>query len=376
MESTDPIFYTDGWHPTVNPSSRMITHHFRFIELLSSSRGILNEVPRRRGGCTFRFMRFDKGGFHILALPTPLELVPWWLPASPDNASKFLFHCYEQALLHKGSLTRSEYDIVETILEQLREAARATPDLTIGEVLNQTNETNYRSTIPTLPKLKLISFTRSPLRHVFARAINKLATNSQLEKLLSIWAMRSDSGGFTMLGFGHTDDNKPYRVSWSQGAKTLANIFFDPSTGKDMSGRIKTRPEELADQIARGRLVLGSRLASLLEVFLWSEGSEVLHFGNNYGRIDEAREILNELGYTVPMQQDITLCKDDEDSWHVGVVRSNSQSYPLHLLDIMLSSSGAQALIPSYTLESLRTQSPIYFFPRGDLDETLLNRGS
>lgn len=99
----DRLVYTDGWHPAILPSSRMVTHHFRFAELFGAISGILNEHPRHKGGCTFRFLRFDEQGFHIDSLPTPFAFVPWWLAATEENADRYLFSCYRQALAHPGA---------------------------------------------------------------------------------------------------------------------------------------------------------------------------------------------------------------------------------------------------------------------------------
>ena len=43
FESEDYILFTDSWHPTLNPSSRMPVHHLRYNSLFAGRTGILTE---------------------------------------------------------------------------------------------------------------------------------------------------------------------------------------------------------------------------------------------------------------------------------------------------------------------------------------------
>lgn len=370
--ATERICYTDGWHPTVNPSSRMVMHHFRFVELLHSYQGILNEFPRRRGGCTIRLLRFNEQGFHVQELPTLFEFVPWWLPATPFNAQSYLFPCYEQTLQMKDMLMPQEVAAVGKLLASLKTLVHSSDWFTLGEVLNLVNEQQYREILPEMPSLHLISLTRDPLRHLFAQTLRSYMSDSTLEILLSAWSIKSNTDGFTMLAVGHTREENLYRVSWSQREKNLAIVKFDPMTGKSLSQRIPADASWLADQLDAGLLIPGSRLTSLLEVLLHSEGKQVLHFGNNYGRVREIATILSEHGFSIPFSpQEITLCEDDADSWHVGIIEDHIQSYPLHLLEMMCIKPETQTTLHRYVHYSLEHSTPAVLTSKGSLDETI-----
>src|ERR1039458_7600283 len=91
--------FNDGWHPTVNPSGRMVIHHFRFSRLLGQKEGILNELPRREGGVTVRLVRCSQQGvLDVYPLPTSIRWMPWWLSASNKLASTLIRSIFEQAI--------------------------------------------------------------------------------------------------------------------------------------------------------------------------------------------------------------------------------------------------------------------------------------
>ncbi|MGB8346054.1 MAG: hypothetical protein WCD86_14300 [Ktedonobacteraceae bacterium] len=375
--ATEYICYTDGWHPTVNPSSRMVIHHFRFVELLHGSQGILNEFPRRRGGCTFRFLRFYKRNFQIYELPTSFEFVPWWLPASPETAQLYLFSCYERALQEKATLMKEEVDVLARLLSSLQECVHSNDELTLGEVLNLVNEQYYRDILPEMPSLYLNSLTKDPLRHLFAQVLRQYVAGKKLDALLSTWAAQSNVDGFTMLAVGHTHEGKIYRVSWSQREKNLAFILFDPITGKPTARRIPTDTHWLADELDAGRMIPGSRLTSLIEVLLRSAGKHVQHFGNNYGRVKEIASILSESGFPIDFPpEEITFLEDDADSWHIAVFDNHQQTYPLHLLDMMCCTPQTKKALHGYIQRSLEQRFPVVFIPGENLNETILARGA
>ena len=74
--SGDYILFTDSWHPTINPSSRMPVHHLRYNSLFTGHTGILTEVPRRNGGSTLREMVFSGQQLAVKELNTPVEWFP------------------------------------------------------------------------------------------------------------------------------------------------------------------------------------------------------------------------------------------------------------------------------------------------------------
>lgn len=372
--SDQTVYYTDGWHPTVNPSSRMVIHHMRFNELLNIHSGILNEFPRRRGGSTLRFMRFDDQHFRVLELPTLFEFIPWWMPASPDSARAYLYPCFDQALNHRELLTRRELETIETIQEQLKDVVDTAHDHTLGELLNGVNEQNYRTIVPDLPKLELASLTRSPIRHQFASTIRALVPFSRLATAMSLWASKTGGGGFPMLAVGYSDDGSLYRVGWSQEDRCFASAKFDPKSGSLTSTPDKVDGSWLADRLDAGMLIPGSRLASLVEVAIRQTGVSLKHFGNNYGRLAEAAAILEYISGERVQWEGIIICEDDADSWHVAVVRDASRTYPVHLIDTLLCKAEALSTMPTYVCSSLSARTPVVLRPGSTLSETILDR--
>jgi hypothetical protein len=319
-------------------------------------------------------MRFDDQRFDVLELPTMFEFIPWWLPASPDSAGAYLYPCFEQALEHLELLTRRESETIEGILEQLKDVVDTARDRTLGEALNEVNDRNYRTIVPDLPMLELASLTRSPIRHQFAATIRALLPLGRLATAMSLWASKTGGGGFPMLAVGCTADGGLYRVGWSQESQCFASANFDPRSGSLTSKPDMVDGSWLADRMDAGMLIPGSRLASLIEVAIRQTGVSLKHFGNNYGRVAEVAALLETVDGEKAPWEDIIMCEDDADSWHVAVVRDASRTYPVHLIDSLLCKAEASSVMPTYVHSSLSARAPVVLRAGGDLGETILDR--
>lgn len=364
------ICYTDGWHPTVNPSARMPVHHFRFVSITGKRSGILNEFPRRRGGSTLRLMRFSRDGVNVIDLPGTLEWVPWWLPASDEGGAQMIAGVYETALLD-DRITARERRSYERALAEFQ-AQRTAPDVaTLGEAQARAMDRICREFVPTLPELELISLTRSPLRHVLAGALAAIPAGAI--SVLAQWA-RVEGVPLWPLVAVATINDLPYRVRLhAESAHLDAEPLLRAGTG-DRGRRIQAVPEdEVLRLLDEGRLLPGARLVAVAEAALHGSGVAIRHFGNTYGHSTAAGALLG-----IDGTERLPYCDDDKDSWpfaHVAV-GEEMPAYPLHLLDVAYLEEDARAAVNTLVAESLATGAPVLLHPRSSLDETVLSRGS
>lgn len=358
--------YTDGWHPTVNPSARMAIHHYRFRELLVTDHGVLNEIPRRQGGCTLRVMRFDgHGGFRVIALPGTVEWVPWWLPATEAWAAGFVTGVYHQALADTRP-TAAEKRVYERVLDEFVTGCAVTTALTIGEVLHQVLDAAHRELDPTLPALELTSLTRSPARSTLATTL--AAIPAGLARVLAGWAAAERQPIWGMLAVGTSPQGGPLRLRFRA---STASFELEPldcaHTGRRARRSQAVTGDEVTELVHAGRLIPGSRLVALAEVMLGAQGRNVRHFGNTYGRITAAARHLGLPGPTT-----VTSWPDDSDSWcYAALTATPGLRYPLHLLDVLACTPQARATIPVLIADSLRAGKPVRLDAKESLDASL-----
>jgi hypothetical protein len=163
-------------------------------------------------------------------------------------------------------------------------------------------------------------------------------------------------------------------VSWLQNDQRYTIATFDPLSGSPTSVPEEVDVNWLIDALDSGTIIPGSRLASLLEVALRQTGVSVKHFGNNYGRLQQAAALFQRLDGSEAPWEDILICEDDEDSWLVAEVRGESLSYPIHLMDMLLTKAESSATMQGYVDTSLNQRAPVVLRPRSTLGETILDR--
>ncbi|MBI5767651.1 MAG: hypothetical protein HZA93_07635 [Verrucomicrobia bacterium] len=373
MMETKIIHYTDGWHPTVSPSARMAIHHFRYTQLLGDVQGILNEFPRRFGGSTIRSMRFSSDGIVVRNLCAPVEWVPWWFPASDPKCNDIVLDIY-RASIQESRKTDADELVYERVLNELvcsfDAAVGATQQVpTIGEVVFGVLDTLHREITPELPKVRLISFTRSPIRHRFANTIRALGND--LFSTLAAFARVEERTHYPLLAVTRDFNNCMARVRYIAATNRIDIEPLLSSARANGAARHALTCDDLADLIEAGKLVPGLRLAAVAEIALQSEGFTVRHFGNAYG----VHKIVGKL-LGVPHADEVPLCRDDEDSWpfaDLPRVDEKNARYPLHLLDIASCSPSSWANADNLIKRSLLAGDTIKLTAKPNLRETLFN---
>lgn len=370
--------YTDGWHPTVNPSARMAIHHLRFIEVLGRHDvGLLNESPRRHGGSTLRLIRFRRPGeFGIIELPGTLEWVPWWLPAADVRASKLVEGIYVTAL-DDDRPTQSERAVFARVLEDFRSACGSAGQSTVGEALYQVMQRLHTELVPDLPQISLVSITRAPERGILADALSNVPGG--LLPALKRWACKDGIPLLSAIAMGTGKGDEPIRIRFTADVARLEaeDLHCANPRGKyrRMARRNLLSEDDLIQMMRSGRLIPSSRLTSLAEVVLYAQGWQVRHFGNTYGRLAEAGRLLG-----IDGAERIPCCVDNLDPWHWADLHCKDQklpwTYPLHLLDAVACGPEACATVPSLVRQSKREGVPVHLAAKESLDASIFAGGA
>lgn len=364
---TAHIAVTDGWHPTVNPSARMPVHHLRFVATLGHHDGVLNEFPRRRGGSTLRLVRLTDHHLRVLNLPGTLEWVTWWLPASDARAAGAVAGIYQRALRHEAcaKAEREVFDRTLTLFETAR--ARYGAAATVGEALTTVMDELTRGLIPTVPRLRLVSLTRSPLRSTLARSLAEVPGG--LADALGRWADLSGDPMWPLAAVATDQHGEAQRVRFHAVRRLFDTTPLLPSVRHGRPCNLSA--DELVGLLDQGRLLPGARLVAMAEANLARQGAVVRHYGNTYGHTAMAGRALG-----VPSAATIPCHPDDADSWHYAVIQAPTSSdrfaYPLHLLDVLACTPEARAAVVDLVAESIRRNKPVNLQPKESLDATLL----
>lgn len=359
--------YTDGWHPTVNPSARMPIHHLRHLQLLGHDHGILNEMPRHRGGTTIRLPRFGGARLRVIELPSTSQFAPWWLPASEDSAVAHVAKVYETALADDRPLP-SERAVLGRMLDSFRQECHH-GDLTVGEALWRVADALQRQLTPSVPSIRLNSLTRSEARKVLAQGLANIPGG--LTTVLSRWAAREHRKMWSLVAVATSPQGVPLRVRFHADSARFdcEPLVCGPQTRA--TGRpIPVEASQVVEWLWEGKLIPGSRLAALAEASASLRGIEVRHFGNTYGSFT----VLADLFGLVTVAQ-VPICPDDEDSWHYADLPHDDGHYPLHLVELATCTPQAHAAADALICRSLATRSPLTLNVKGDLDATLRSGG-
>jgi hypothetical protein len=368
-----PFDFTDAWHPTVNPSARMPVHHHRHLAVLGHTEGVLNEIPRHRGGTTIRLPRIKEGRLHVVELPGQRVFAPWWLPASDRKAVSEIRGVYSAALgnsepntRERGVLARLRDDFQQRCTDPTR------GQLTVGEALWQAADALHRELVPSLPKLRLVSLTRSPARHTLAKALAHVPGG--LLTILCRWARQERAPMWPLLAVATSLQGVPLRVRLHATSQRLDLSSLPGWTGRAGSaGRGKAiSGDDLIGMLDAGRLLPGARLTALAEASLHLGGEAVRHFGNTYDHFDAVGRLLR-----TPQAALIPCCPDDQDSWHYAdLPHQGAARYPLHLIELAACSRDAHVSVEALIKASVSRGTTVALILKGDLDASLRSGGT
>jgi hypothetical protein len=344
LKVTRQLVVTDGWHPTINPSARMPIHHYRFVELLGRTSGLLNDLPRRQGGSTIRLVRTDSAQKLVtITVATGPKWMPWWLPSTDRRAAGLMDRLFDQAVA-SAEIVEAERRAVELLRTELR--AQSDGDRSLGEALAAAGDRLFRQIDPNLPRLDLVRLRNAPNRDEFVTTLHSFEPN--LLGALDAWATQLGKDRFDFLGIVMDLKGDGRRLCWSAAEGSL--------TTRPLDGRGVAEPvrESLSEWLADGRLLPASRLLALIEAHALLQGIEVIHFGNNYGRVADAANLLG-----ASLDRFVSW-PDDIDSWHYAVVQDGGGGrYPLHLLEVLCLPEKDRGRVPNLVQKSLSLGRPV-----------------
>ena len=354
------IIFTDGWHPTFNPSSRMPIHHHRFVELLGKHNGILNEVPRSYGGSILRAMNIDSNGNLVVSdLNRTIRYMPWWIGASSERAISIVTTIFNVAKANRKCLVAESY---QRFLDAYMLFAGGNKKLTFGEATNITNSYLYRQIYPELPEISLNSITHLTIRETMGAGLQYLSHNI-LMLLLEIGNILHKKE-FEFLGI----ITEYQGIEWKLGFIAEDKTFYIETLNRPHV-RNKIEISLLIELCNLGKLLLGSLLLAAVELSLSQNGYKITHYGNTYGRNELCASVLG-------ITNNIEYWMDDKDSWNFAMIQDvNGKIYPIHLLDILGYGSVITAPITKLIKKSLELkESIIVSLPKGGgLIEALSN---
>ena len=320
FESEDYILFTDSWHPTLNPSSRMPVHHLRYNSLFAGRTGILTEVPRRNGGSTLREMVFSGQGLAVRELNTPVEWFPWWRSCDDPQVLGYIGDIISAGEVSGDYYAKSAYrDFRRRYFEIISQDA----SLTVGEAVNRVNNGICWEMIGIIAP-ELISYTKHSNYGLLVSSYEQIA-----DDIYGILDGLLEHLGRNLLGMLAiiTDyEGKSWRVRYSQnrGYFTAVNI-------QDEDDRLRL-PSDMLLLLFRGKKLLpGSVLSCLLESIVACRGNRVFHYGNTYGYFELIAEVV---GLSREERNRIGYFRDNADSWNYAeFIRADGTGYPIHLLD-------------------------------------------
>ncbi len=355
------IIITDGWHPTINPSSRMPIHHHRYVELLGNTEGILNELPRPYGGNTLRAMQINSDGtLTVKDLNKALRYMPWWIPSNSQEAIDLLSDIVYTAIANENCIESFSY---KRMLNEYILRITANPAETLGEALNGVNSDLYREVYPQLPELHMVSITKSSFLPILAEGFLHIA--NKLTNILNSICNQTGKKEFGLLGFITDYQNQSWRVLYQP-----SNLAYTLITNNKPHASKIVDINFLVNYFIDGKLIPGSMLLAIIELSLVNIGYDVIHYGNAYGHHDMVAKASGLLNY-------VHTWDDNADSWNYAyIIDQNGVQYPIHLLDLMKYGKIVAPVIKDIIEESLKEGCPIIIHTKagGDLLDALFNR--
>lgn len=320
FESEDYILFTDSWHPTVNPSSRMPMHHLRYNSLFAGRTGILTEVPRRNGGSTLREMVFSGKGLAVRELNTPVEWFPWWKSCDDPQILNYIGNIISAGDASGDHYAKSAYqDFRRRYLEIISQDA----SLTAGEAVNRVNNGICQEMTGIIAP-ELVSYTKHSSYGLLVSSYEQIEDDiyGMLDGLLE--RLGRDLLGMLAIITGYED--KSWRVRYSRNRG-----YFTAVNAQDEDDRLRLSSDMLLSLFREKKLLPGSVLSCLLESIVACRGNKVFHYGNTYGHFELIAEVV---GLSQEERSRIGYFRDNADSWNYAeLIRADGTGYPIHLLD-------------------------------------------
>lgn len=318
--SEDYILFTDSWHPTINPSSRMPMHHLRYNSLFAGRTGILTEVPRKNGGSTLREMIFSGQEFAVKELNTPVEWFPWWKNCDDPQILSYIKDIISAGEASSDQYAKSAYhDFHRRYLELISQNV----SLTAGEAVNKVNNNICQEMIGIIAP-ELVSYTKHSNYELLVSSYKQIADDIYgiLDGLLE--HLGRDLFGMLAIITGY--EGKSWRVRYSRNRG-----YFTAINTQNEDDRLRLPSDMLLSLFKGKELLPGSVLSCLLESIVAYQGNKVFHYGNTYGYFEVIAEVV---GLSQEERDRIGYFRDNADSWNYAeLTRPDGTNYPIHLLD-------------------------------------------
>lgn len=364
FERDDYILFTDSWHPTINPSSRMPVHHMRFNELFVGQTGILTEVPRRNGGSTLREMLFSEQGLTVRDLNTPIEWFPWWRGCDDPLVIDYIRNIIYAGEMSDDFYAKTAYrDFFQRYLEIIAQDA----SLTVGEAVNRVNNSICQEFTGIIAP-DLISFTKHSNYELLLSSYEQI--ENDIYGILDGLLERLGRDILGMLAISTNYQGKSWRIRYSRNKG-----YFTAINTQDDIDRLRIPSNELLSMFRQKKLLPGSVISCLLESIVAQQGKRVFHYGNTYGYFELIADVLK---LSQQERDQIGYFRDNADSWNFAeFTRADGTGYPIHLLDTWKRGSVHEKII-ELIMESCESKKTILIPLRKDdsFESVILNRGS
>lgn len=362
--SGDYILFTDSWHPTINPSSRMPVHHLRYNSLFAGYTGILTEVPRRNGGSTLREMVFSGQQLAVKELNTPVEWFPWWRSCDDSQVLGYIGDIILAGETSSDHYAKSAYrDFRRRYLELISQDA----SLTAGEAVNKVNNDICQEMTGIIAP-ELVSYTKHSYYELLVSSYKQI--EDDIYGILDGLLERLGRDLLGMLAIITDYEDKSWRVRYSRNRG-----YFTAINTQDEDDRLRVPSDMLLSLFKGKKLLPGSVLSCLLESIVACQGNKVFHYGNTYGYFELIAEVM---GLSQEERDRIGYFRDNADSWNYAeLIRSDGTSYPIHLLDTWKRESihGELGALIKESCDSRRTIM-IPLRKDGSLESIIFNRRS
>lgn len=364
FESENYILFTDSWHPTLNPSSRMPVHHMRYNSLFAGRMGILTEVPRRFGGSTLREMFFPGQGFAVRDLNIPVEWFPWWKGCDDPQVLGYLGDIISAGQMSGDCHAKSAYkDFYTRYFEIISQDA----SLTAGEAVNRVNNGICREMTGIIAP-DLVSYTKHDNYRLLESSYEQI--KDDICDILDEMLKRLERDLFGMLAIITDYEGRSWRIRYSQNRS-----YFIAINTQDNDDRHRMSSEMLLSLIKEKKLLPGSVLSCLMESIVACQGNRVFHYGNTYGYFKLIAEVM---GLSHEERDRIGYFRDNLDSWNYAeLIRDDGTGYPIHLLDTWKRDS-IHGELRKLIEESCNSRRTIMIALRKDdsFESAIFNRGS